>query len=135
MFETDMASSDALLATYGTLMRAFGRQEALGIEEELTFVSTCRVRGQLYDLGSFPGAVPRPGIVHGELFRLRTSSVWSVLDRYEGYDADDEESSLFVRRRVSLDGFTGETVWIYWYNRVTEGHSRVPSGNWAAYVE
>lgn len=130
-----MGSSNALLATYGTLLRTFGRQETLGVEGELIFVSKCRVRGQLYDLGSFPGAVPGPGIVHGELFRLRTSSVWTVLDRYEGYDAEDEASSLFIRRRVSLDGPQGQTAWIYWYNREPEGAPRISSGNWAAYVK
>lgn len=127
--------SSPLLATYGTLMHSFERHEDLGIAHRLTFVTQCSWQGDLYDLGSFPGAVPGEGTVHGELFRLTDPQVWTVLDRYEEYESDREAASLFVRRRVSLLEPNDETAWIYWYNGDPEGHDRVPSGDWASYVK
>jgi gamma-glutamylcyclotransferase (GGCT)/AIG2-like uncharacterized protein YtfP len=130
-----MTSSEdsPVLATYGTLMRGFGMIERLGIQHQLTFVEPCRWQGLLYDLGAYPGAVPGDGLVHGEMFRLSSSAVWSVLDHYEGYDPDREAASRFVRRRVSLD-HPDRAAWVYWFNGETTGHPQVPSGDWAAYV-
>lgn len=130
-----MSDPAPLLATYGTLMRSFGGCERLGIADRVSFVAACRFEGRLYDLGRFPGAVPGDGIVHGELFRLHDPAVWSVLDRYEGYDADRETESLFVRRQTDLLAPSNQTAWVYWYNGDPTGHPRVPSGDWRAYVQ
>lgn len=114
-------------------MREYDAQATLGVGERLTFVDRCRWDGRLYDLGRFPGAAPGAGTVHGELFRVHTSSVWPVLDHYEGYDPDDEARSLFVRRQVSLRRPEGQTAWVYWYHGERGDAPRVPSGDWAAY--
>lgn len=126
--------TSSLLATYGTLRRSFGNLRKLGVEDHLTFVAECKWRGLLYDLEQYPGAVPGDGVVHGDLFRLRGAQAWTVLDRYEGYDPDREEASLFVRRPVELDR-PEDTAWVYWYNGDPASHPRVPSGNWNAYVQ
>lgn len=115
-------------------MRAFGRHEQLGIDGRLAFLGRCRWTGRLYDLGSVPGAVPRKGTVYGELFRVTDPEVWTTIDRYEGYDPDREEASLYVRKRVSLEAPAGETAWVYWYNGPLDDRPKVPSGDWAAYV-
>lgn len=130
-----VSGSSPLLATYGTLMRSFGGCERLGVADRVSFVQTCRFVGVLYDLGRFPGAVPGEGTVHGELLRLHDPQVWAVLDRYEGYDPDREEDSLFVRRRVDLQEPSDQTAWVYWFNGDPTGQPRVPSGDWAAYVQ
>ncbi|MFB6098311.1 MAG: gamma-glutamylcyclotransferase [Salinibacter sp.] len=129
-----MTSTPPLLATYGTLRRAFEGIERLGIADRVTFVEECQFAGILYDLGRFPGAVSGDGTVHGELLRLRDPRVWSVLDRYEGYDADREADSLFVRRRVSLQVPADQSAWVYWFNGDPTGRPQVPSGDWVAYV-
>jgi gamma-glutamylcyclotransferase (GGCT)/AIG2-like uncharacterized protein YtfP len=121
------------LATYGTLMRSFGRIESFGLGEQLAFRSQCQFRGEMYDLGSFPGAVPGSTLLHGELFRLKTTSVWSVLDEYEGYTPGQEEASLFVRRKVLLHQPL-RPAWVYWYNGQPADSPRVPSGDWEAYT-
>lgn len=126
--------SSRLLATYGTLMRAFDGPARLGIEEELSYVGDARWGGRLYDLGRFPGAVPGDGEVHGELVRLSSPSVWAVLDDYEGYDPDAPAASLFVRRRVQLRRPGDREAWVYWFNDDPTGAPRVRSGDWAAYV-
>jgi gamma-glutamylcyclotransferase (GGCT)/AIG2-like uncharacterized protein YtfP len=124
----------SLLATYGTLLRVFGRHTQLGVADRLTFVTRCRWSGRLYDLGPYPGAVPGDETIHGELFRLRDSTAWSLLDRYEGFDPDHEEASLFVRRSVSLTVPADRIAQVYWYNGPLSGHKQVSSGDWAAYV-
>lgn len=128
-----MSSSPLLLATYGTLMQAFGGLERLGITGRVSFERTCQFAGVLYDLGRYPGAVPGEEEVHGELCRLRDPQVWTVLDAYEGYDTGQEEASLFVRRQIVLQDPADCTAWVYWFNGDPTGHPRVPSGDWAAY--
>lgn len=130
-----MSRSSLLLVTYGTLMRDFGGLDRLGIADRVSFVETCRFAGLLYDLGRFPGAVPGHGTVHGELLRLRDPQVWARLDRYEGYDADREDDSLFVRRRIDLISPPDWTAWVYWFSGDPTGRPQVESGDWAAHVE
>ena len=130
-----MSSSPLLLATYGTLMRAFGGVQRLGIDDRVSFVDECRFEGVLYDLGRFPGAVPGEGTVHGELVRLHDPQAWAVLDRYEGCEPGRKTESLFVRRQVSLQTPADRTAWVYWFNSDPAGRPRVPSGDWAAYVQ
>lgn len=133
-----------LLATYGTLLRPFGMQERLGVAEALSFVSPCVIPGTLYDLGRYPGAVPSSdgdtGRIQGELYRLHDSRTLRRLDAYEGYDPDDEHSSLFVRRRVTLLRPDDRDAWVYWYNAGDALHAAppgppVPSGDWVAHVD
>lgn len=133
-----------LLATYGTLMRAYDVQEQIGVDGQIVFEDTCRIPGVLFDFGRFPGAVPpseapsstgapsgddRP-VVHGELFRLTHPRTLTVLDRYEGYDPDRESRSLFVRRPVDLIAPAETTAWVYWYNGDPSEGQRIPSGDW-----
>jgi gamma-glutamylcyclotransferase (GGCT)/AIG2-like uncharacterized protein YtfP len=131
------------LATYGTLMRDFQAQEQLGIGDAITFVDRCRLPGVLFDLGSFPGALPpedlpaelrasmpETPVVHGELYRLEDTDILSTLDHYEGYDPDQPATSLFVRRHISLIEPAGQAAWVYWYNGPVDADTRIPSGDW-----
>ena len=116
-------------------MRPFGGCERLGVADRVSFVTTCRFDGVLYDLGRFPGAVPGDGLVHGELLRLHDPQVRAVLDPYEGYDADRKDESLFVRQRGTLREPADRAAWVYWFNGDPTGHSKVSSGDWATYLE
>ncbi len=131
------------LATYGTLMRPFDAQDDLGIAADLIFVDSCQIPGVLFDLGSFPGAVPAgdlpsppdpesPGdpLVRGELFRIADPSVLPVIDAYEGYDPHRPASSLFLRRRIRLREPEGQAAWVYMYNGPVDDATRIPSGDW-----
>lgn len=124
-----------LLAAYGTLMRPFGRIEELGLAEHLSFISSCRLMGELYDMGRFPGAVPGDGVIHGELFRVKSPRAWTIMDAYEGYRPAREDASLFVRRQVKLRQPTDQRAWVYWFNGDPTEHSRVPSGCWITHMQ
>ena len=102
----------------------------------LELVGPCSISGALYDLGHFPGLVPGNGVVTGELYRLkyerpdsRATEAFTILDRYERYDADHVAESLYERRLVRLVE-PDVDAWIYVFNRPTDNHDIVASGNW-----
>ncbi len=114
-------------------MRDFELHDGLGVADRLAFVERCRWRGELYDFGRFPGAVPGTDVIHGDLFRLEDPDVLGILDDYEGYDPGRASASLFLRQRVRLTA-PDRIAWVYWFNGDPGEAPRVPSGDWAAYV-
>jgi gamma-glutamylcyclotransferase (GGCT)/AIG2-like uncharacterized protein YtfP len=83
-----------------------------------------RVRGTLYDLGPYPGAV---GIgqgdswIEGVVVQLDDSEL-VLLDVFEGVEQGD-----YVRKRVRTQA--GREVWIYEYNRPIPKGAR-PLAQW-----
>lgn len=120
------------LVTYGTLMRAFGMHEKLGVADQLSFIAPCRFDGRLYDLGAYPGAVPGESTVQGELFRLEDPDVLDLLDQYEGYHPGQGAHCPFIRRRVTV-GPMEEEAWVYWYTGAVDERPEVTSGSWVEY--
>ena len=88
------------------------------------------VRGTLYDLGSYPGAVlddGSPRRISGTVYRLPPGDdVLPRLDDYEGFDPQVPQASLFIRRLhpVDLDGGRTLPCWIYEYTGST-GHAAI----------
>jgi len=85
-------------------------------------IGSGNVRGRLYDLGNYPGAVLNKAgsSISGEVFELPDSpDILGKLDEYEGFDPANPQGSLFVRKRrlVSLNGGKKKWCWIYVYNR------------------
>ena len=94
------------LYTYGTLRP--------GVND------TVEIPGQLYDLGWFPGAkLGGEGVIICEAKEVDEKAT----DRYEGYNPDNPEGSLYIRRPM-LDGF------IYEYNHSIDQCERIQSGDW-----
>jgi hypothetical protein len=50
----------------------------------------------------YPAVLEQPGLVRVEIFLVLRESVWSELDRYEGFDPKIGKNSLFVRKAVAL---------------------------------
>lgn len=96
---------------------------------------------KMLNLGWFPGVVESDNeddtIVVQEV--TVDDSQLEKFDHYEGYDENDPEGSLYVRKKLSDSRF------IYIYNSATGCESAVESGDWllhtgekagsAAYVE
>jgi len=116
------------LLLYGSLRRGEPMFGELALEEALDFVGEVDFPGELYDLGDYPGAVAGEGRVRGELYRMMRPEILEALDRYEEYDQADPEGSLFVRRRVPIEGI-GE-AWVYLFNGRPTGRWRIASGDW-----
>lgn len=123
------------LFTYGTLLPERAPDEIAGAVAKLRRVGAGRVRGVLYGLGEYPGAVLDEHCgseVEGTVFELpEEPSILRRLDEYEEFDPNAPEGSLFRRisRAVTLD--TGETLscWIYVYNRDPAGMRMLPGGS------
>lgn len=111
------------LFVYGTLRSGLQHPAHTFIRQYFTLLCTAMVKGKLYDLGEYPGAVPCPDevFITGELYELSNeiqfSEAFAVLDNYEGLLVGPGETPLFVREQVTV--FLSDdidTAWIYWYN-------------------
>src|SRR5262249_30668809 len=99
------ARGPALLFAYGTLMRGYPLHRAL--RSGATFLGEATARGDLLDLGRYPGMIDGAGRVRGEIYQLDDPELLPVLDREEGYN--------FERRRaiVTLANGRRARVWVY----------------------
>ncbi len=153
MKEDAKLSDPEYLFVYGTLRKGAGHPMNRALEAHATHAGTGRFAGKLYDLGSYPAAVPcqEGGRVAGELYRLhRPEQILPLLDRYEGC-TDMDGSGADYRREARtveimrmapfLDGkqpggkhLGNDTVqaWIYLYNRPTAGLKVIPGGDYLA---
>lgn len=81
------------LFVYGTLMSGFNNPMALYLRENARLKAKGCFDGLLFDFGSYPGAIYKPGSiqkVHGEVYQLSNEDViFAILDIYEGLDDPD----------------------------------------------
>ena len=125
------------LFVYGTLRRGFRLHHHLA-RLGAQFESEAKVVGELFDLGSYPGAKPAPSDgkwIFGEIYGLRkVSATLAELDDVEQFLPGAPERSLFVRSQVQallLDGII-QTTWIYWLAAEdTQNLPRIESGDYA----
>lgn len=126
----------SLFFAYGTLRRGLRRHKYLAAAGA-QFIARGTVRGDLYDLGEFPGAIPSEtpaALVRGEVYRLSNPGrAFKVLDHVEGIASSESESSLYRRALacVTLENGTAVEAWIYWLNRVHEPKRRILSGQYS----
>jgi gamma-glutamylcyclotransferase (GGCT)/AIG2-like uncharacterized protein YtfP len=122
------------LFTYGTLQPGMAPNDIAPTVDKLHPVAEGFVRGVLYDLGDFPGAVLNSRSkqrISGKVFRLSDdASVLQQLDEYEEFDPSSPNESLFVRTLHSVELTDGRSLlcWIYVYNRKPESSRIVKSG-------
>jgi gamma-glutamylcyclotransferase (GGCT)/AIG2-like uncharacterized protein YtfP len=114
-----------LLAFYGTLMRGFDAQKRLGVEAALRYEGLCRIPGELWDLGPYPGLTEGKGEAAGELFSVIEESVIAILDAFEGKE--------YIRRKVRLVEPEVE-AWVYVFRGPLDGCERVASGCWRTHA-
>jgi gamma-glutamylcyclotransferase (GGCT)/AIG2-like uncharacterized protein YtfP len=126
----------AYLFVYGTLLPGCAPAEVASLATQLRPVCDGFVRGVLYDLGRYPGAVPDAaahGKIIGTVMELpEETDVLRQLDAYEGYDPRAPEGSEFVRERQTVEMSDGRTVdcWFYRYNGSAGEAPAIESGAW-----
>lgn len=124
------------LFVYGSLRSGFRSPAYEYISRYFDLVGEARVRGKLFDLGSYPAAVPADEDVFilGELYAIKNEQEFSwalgQLDDYEGVTVEAHEIQLY-RRELAPIHINGTMVpaWIYWYNGETEGKPLISSGD------
>ncbi|GAC1442862.1 MAG: hypothetical protein NVSMB52_00550 [Chloroflexota bacterium] len=107
------------LFVYGTLKR--GQSNHGLLTPFIRAVEPAWTRGLLYDLGDFPALVEGEGKAWGDVVRVDHTDLprlLPVLDRLEGYNAEDEASSMYIRRTVAVftQSRTREQAYAYFYN-------------------
>lgn len=110
------------LFVYGTLRRGFRLHRRLA-KDSVRYVGKGKIRGQLYNLGAYPGVYPvssNAAEVQGELYELlRPESQLRKLDAEEECIPGRPQDSLFTRRmtRVRLDDGQHLEAWAYFLPR------------------
>jgi len=124
------------LFVYGTLRKDCDSAGRRLLKHRARFMGYARLRGTLYDLGHYPGMVPRADAnvwVRGEVYGLADDEpLLHELDRYEGCAPEDVRPHEFVRAKAQgyFECGTPMQVWVYVYNRPIEGRSIITSGDW-----
>jgi gamma-glutamylcyclotransferase (GGCT)/AIG2-like uncharacterized protein YtfP len=125
------------LFVYGTLSPQHAPPEIAATVRRLRPVGQASIRGRLYDLGEYPGAILSErsrSVIRGEVFELPgDKGTLTSLDNYEGFEPNKQSSSLFLRRArpVTMDDGTRLRCWVYIYNGTTKGAQPLASGRYA----
>jgi gamma-glutamylcyclotransferase (GGCT)/AIG2-like uncharacterized protein YtfP len=94
------------IAFYGTLTKAGGAQEKLGIQGCLNPAGKCKIRGALVQREGFSGLVEGNESIPGELYDIYKRTVFKKLDQYEGPN---------YRRTVVRLSEPARDAWVYVY--------------------
>jgi gamma-glutamylcyclotransferase (GGCT)/AIG2-like uncharacterized protein YtfP len=129
------------LFVYGSLRRGFKSPAYEYISRYFTLLGEAKVKGELFDMGSYPAAVPtnENKYVTGELYRITHENefAWAIgqLDDYEGVTVDFDEVQLYRKELTEINiGDQVTHAWIYWYNGNVSGRQPIPSGDMMEYL-
>src|SRR5687768_670177 len=129
------------LFVYGSLRSGFRSPAYEYVSCFFDFKGEARVRGKLFDMGSYPAAIPSNdnSFIVGELYEIRKPDEfsWAIgqLDDYEGVSVEADEIQLY--RREITEVYINNTVthaWIYWYNGDVSGKPLIPTGDILSYL-
>jgi gamma-glutamylcyclotransferase (GGCT)/AIG2-like uncharacterized protein YtfP len=126
------------LFVYGTLLPERAPAELLPLVARLLPLGAASVRGRLYDLGPFPGAVPdleAAATIRGRVFDVPDAELLAALDAYEGDGPDGPGGSGFVREvsRARLEDGSALECWIYAWRGDVASARPVEGGDYWAY--
>ena len=105
---SDSGPQNMRLFVYGSLRSGFQHSAYQYIRDYFIFQGAATVKGQLYDLGEYPAAIPTQteNYIKGELYILRNEDEfgWAMgqLDDYEGVNAEIGEIALY-KRAIATD--------------------------------
>ena len=122
-----------LVVFYGTLMHTeppLAQQPVL--DGHAGYLRPCRLAGELWDYGPWPGFVPADGVgvVIGELWELRSAVALQILDAWEEYDELDPARSRYLRCVVTTLDEPCADAWVYVWNQSLDGLRRIETGDW-----
>ncbi|HEX6845596.1 MAG TPA: gamma-glutamylcyclotransferase family protein, partial [Chitinophagaceae bacterium] len=112
------------------------------ISRYFDLVGEAKVKGELFDLGTYPAAKPTSAnnFIIGELYRIRNENefFWAIgqLDDYEGVNVAFDEMQLYRRdiTEVYIDNKL-TNAWIYWYVGDVKNKPVIESGDVLQYME
>eukprot|EP00611_Tribonema_gayanum_P023524 TRINITY_DN4966_c0_g1_i1.p1 TRINITY_DN4966_c0_g1~~TRINITY_DN4966_c0_g1_i1.p1 ORF type:complete len:159 (-),score=4.44 TRINITY_DN4966_c0_g1_i1:90-518(-) len=130
------------LFVYGSLRSGFQHPAYAYISRYFSLMGTATVRGELYDMGEYPAAIPsgEEKLITGELYAIQKAEEfsWAIgqLDDYEGINGEPDEPQLYRRDKttVFLNGQPIE-AWIYWFNGSVKGKPKIDGGDLLLYIQ
>ena len=129
------------LFVYGSLRSGFRSPAYEYISRYFVFIGDARVRGKLFDLGSYPAGIKTNDntFIVGELYNIKSENefAWAIgqLDDYEGVTVEPDEVQLYKREITEVNiNNTITHAWIYWYNGDTSGKKLIESGDMIEYM-
>lgn len=121
------------LFVYGTLRRHLIHDDNL--HQHVEFMAEASMRGRLYQLDGYPGAVDSTDFadtVLGELYRIRrATALFAILDDYEECSAKFARPHEYRRqqRQISLADGRQFKAWVYLYNWDVRNLPQIVSGD------
>jgi len=130
------------LFVYGSLRSGFRSPVYEYISRFFKFIGDAKVKGKLYDMGSYPAGVAAQDDtwIIGELYQAKNEHefAWAIgqLDDYEGVAVEADEIQLY-RREITEVSFQDQQIpaWIYWYNGDISGRPLIASGDLMDYLK
>ena len=130
------------LFAYGSLRSGFRSAAYEYISRYFDLVGAGKVKGQLFDLGTYPAAKPsnQNKFIIGELYRIRNEKefTWAMgqVDDYEGVHVGFDETQLYRREitEVYIDNKI-TNAWIYWYQGDVSDKPIIESGDVLQYMD
>lgn len=130
------------LFVYGSLRSGFQSHAYEYISKYFVLEGEAKVKGELFDMGSFPAAIQSPKniFIKGELYQIKNENEfsWAIgqLDDYEGVDVAFDEEQMY-RRELTDVYFNDQIIpaWIYWYNGDVSGRPVIESGDMLEYLK
>jgi gamma-glutamylcyclotransferase (GGCT)/AIG2-like uncharacterized protein YtfP len=121
---------------YGSLRSGFHHPAFDYISKYFKFLGNAKVKGYLYDMGSYPAAIPTSdeAYIIGELYELKEGGnfSWAIeqLDDYEGVEPEEGEHPMY-RRDLATVYFDHQITkaWIYWFNGTIDEQPLINSGD------
>ena len=123
-----------LLFVYGTLLDE-DNEYAHYLENNSKFYSYGKIKGKLYDIGEYPGAILSDQgneYIHGVILEINDpENVLPVIDDYEGFGDDQPQPNEFIRVLTEVETGVGMlNCWIYLYNLSVEELPQIKSGRY-----
>ncbi|HTE00280.1 MAG TPA: gamma-glutamylcyclotransferase family protein [Mucilaginibacter sp.] len=114
-----------LLFVYGTLLDG-DNEYAIYLKNNTRFYAEGQLKGKLYDIGEYPGAVLSQGsdeYIFGAILQLNDpEKVLALIDDYEGFGRDQPYPNEFVRVSTEIERGAGMVIcWVYLYNLPVTG--------------
>jgi gamma-glutamylcyclotransferase (GGCT)/AIG2-like uncharacterized protein YtfP len=130
------------LFVYGSLRSGFRSPAYEYISRFFNFVSEGKVKGKLFDMGSYPAGIPASDntFIVGEVYSIRDESEfsWAIgqLDDYEGVNVESDEIQLY-RRELAEVLIEDKKVpaWMYWFNGDVSDKPAIASGDLMEYLQ
>ena len=139
LFELFMETTSQFLFVYGTLLQP-GNEFAAYLNKHCKFIGDGRIRGRLYDIGEYPGAVignTEERYIYGSIFMMDDPDIiLKVIDDYEGVGGLYQHPHEYIRETVSI--YTTNDImecWMYLYNLPVAAYNEITTGDYIQYLK